>query len=219
MKKHLILVAAAAMMLASCGGALGGIGSAVLTNVLNDGQQTTQTNTSGSDVLGSVLSSVLGATGVMNMTQKSIVGTWKYSSPGCAFTSEDFLAQAGGEIVAGQVKQKLQPTFQTLGIKSSNTSVSFNENGTFAAKIAGKSWSGNYTFNEKTGEIKMQGLLLNMTCYAKQNANGIGLLFEANKLLTLLQTMTALSGNSTLSTIGDLSKNYKGLRLGFDFSK
>lgn len=225
MKKNLILIAAAAMMLASCGGTLGSIGSAVLTNVMTDGQgttgstQATQTNTSGGDLLGNVLNSVLGATGVTKMTQKSLIGTWKYNQPGCAFTSEDLLAQAGGEVVAGQVKQKLQPTFQTLGIKSSNTSVSFMENGTFSAKIAGKSWSGNYTFDEKTGEVNMKGLLLNMTCYAKQNANGIGLLFEANKLLTLLQTLTALSGNSTLSTIGDLSKNYKGLRLGFDFAK
>lgn len=225
MKKQLILVVAAAMMLISCGGTLGSIGSAVLNNVLTDGQGTaqstesTQASTSGSNILGSVLNSVLGATGVTKLTQKSLVGTWKYSQPGCAFTSEDLLAQAGGEVVAGQVKQKLQPTFQTLGIKSSNTSMSFNEDGTFSAKIAGKSWSGNYTFDETTSQVNMKGLLLNMTCYAKQNANGIGLLFEANKLLTLLQTLTALSGNSTLSTIGDLSKNYKGLRLGFDFAK
>ena len=225
MKKHLILVAAAAVMLVSCGGALGNIGSAVLNNVLTDGQgttqntQATQSNTSDGGLLGNVLNSVLGATGVTKLTQKSLIGTWKYNQPGCAFTSDDLLAQAGGEVVAGQVKQKLQPTFQTLGIKSGNTSISFKEDGTFSAKIAGKSWSGSYTFYEKTAEVNMKGLLLNMTCYAKQNANGIGLLFEANKLLTLLQTLTALSGNSTLSTIGDLSKNYKGLRLGFDYTK
>ena len=213
------------MMLVSCGGTLGSIGTAVLNNVLTDGQgttentQATQSNTSGSSVLGSVLNSVLGATGVTKLTQKSLIGTWKYNQPGCAFTSDDLLAQAGGEVVAGQVKQKLQPTFQTLGVKSSNTSISFKEDGTFSAKIAGKAWNGTYTFDEKTSEVSLKGLLLNMNCYAKQNANGIGLLFEANKLLTLLQTLTALSGNSTLSTIGDLSKNYKGLRLGFDYTK
>jgi hypothetical protein len=35
----------------------------------------------------------------------------------------------------------------------------------------------------------------------------------------VLQTVAAMSGNSTLSTIGDLSKNYDGLRLGFEFAK
>ena len=93
----------------------------------------------------------------------------------------------------------------------------FKEDGTFSAKIAGKSWSGTYTFNESTSQINMKGLLLNMNCYAKKNANGIGLLFESSKLLTLLQTMAALSGNSSLQTVGEISKSYDGLRLGFDF--
>lgn len=43
--------------------------------------------------------------------------------------------------------------------------------------------------------------------------------FEATKLLTILQSAAALSGNSTLGTIGELSKNYDGLRLGFDLRK
>jgi hypothetical protein len=31
--------------------------------------------------------------------------------------------------------------------------------------------------------------------------------------------MSALSGNSTLSTIGEVSKNYDGARLGFDMAR
>jgi hypothetical protein len=31
--------------------------------------------------------------------------------------------------------------------------------------------------------------------------------------------MTAMSGNSTAKTIGDIAGSYDGLRLGFDFSK
>ena len=41
----------------------------------------------------------------------------------------------------------------------------------------------------------------------------------ASKLLTLLQTMSAMSGNQTLQTIGTLSKSYDGLRIGFDMTK
>ena len=62
-------------------------------------------------------------------------------------------------------------------------------------------------------------MLLSFHCYAKKNSDGIGLLFEAKKLLTLLQTAAALSGNSTLNSISDLSKNYDGLRIGFDYKK
>lgn len=226
MKKNLILVAAAAMMMASCGSTLGTIGTSVLTNVLTGGQgtATTQTTTqenstqsSTGDLLGGVLNSVLGISGANALTAKTLVGSWTYSKPGCAFTSDKLLAQAGGEVIAAEIKSKLEPTFNKVGIKSSNTTIAFKEDGTFSAKIAGKGWSGNYTFDESTGQIALQGLLINLTCYAKKTANGIGLLFESNKLLTLLQTMTALSGNSSLSAIGDLMKSYNGLRLGFEF--
>jgi hypothetical protein len=44
-------------------------------------------------------------------------------------------------------------------------------------------------------------------------------LFEAKKLLQILQTVAAVSGNSTISTIGDLSKNYDGMRMGLDMSR
>jgi len=221
MKKNLILVAAAAMMVASCGtSALTTVGTAVLNDVLTGGQttqttQTTQTQTSNSGgLLGAILNSVItGGT----MTQQSLVGTWSYSQPSCAFSSDNLLAKAGGEIAANEIRAKLQPTFQKIGVKSSNTSVTFKEDGTFTAKIAGKSWSGKYTFDEKTSKVTMQGLLLNMNCYAKKNADGIALLFESSKLLTLLQAMSAISGNSTLQTIGEMAKSYDGLRMGFDF--
>lgn len=31
--------------------------------------------------------------------------------------------------------------------------------------------------------------------------------------------MSAMSGNTTLSSIGEISKNYNGVRLGFDMAK
>lgn len=31
--------------------------------------------------------------------------------------------------------------------------------------------------------------------------------------------MSAMSGNATLSSIGEISKNYNGVRLGFDMAK
>ena len=53
--------------------------------------------------MGNVLSSVLG---IDRITQKNLIGTWKYKGPGCAFTSENTLAKAGGEIAATQVKER-----------------------------------------------------------------------------------------------------------------
>ena len=96
----------------------------------------------------------------------------------------------------------------------------FYEDGTFNAKIDGKSWSGTYTFDEKTHAIDLKGrLLLSLNGFATKNTSGISILFESKKLLTIIQTLTALSGNTTLGTIGEISKNYDGIRVGFDLSK
>ena len=129
------------------------------------------------------------------------------------------MAKAGGEIVATQIEQKLSAEYAKLGFKKSNTYITFNEDGTFSGKIDGKSLSGNWTFDENTQALKLSGLLLSLNGYATRNASGISILFESKKILTLLQTVAALSGNSTLSTIGDISKNYDGVRVGFDMAK
>ena len=207
MKQKIITLATAALMLSSCG-----FGTA--SNVTNN---STQNAVTGSTV-GNILQSVLG---LDKITQKNLIGTWSYNQPGCAFTSEALLAKAGGEIAATQAREKLQPIFDKAGLNASNTQVTFKEDGTFSAKIAGKSWNGKYTYDEATNKITMSGLLLNVNCYAKRNTSGISLLFEASKLLTLLQTMTALSGGSsaTLTTINEIAKNYDGLRVGFDMKK
>lgn len=201
-------IAVVAMMAVSCdttglntAGSAGSVLGNVITGAVNGGAI-------------DAIASIIGAT---KMTQQSILGSWKYSGPGCAFTSEKLLAKAGGEVVASQIKQKLLPTYQTLGLSAGNTFVQFNADNTFSASFGGKQFSGTYTFDPASSKVVLKSLLLNITCYAKKNTTGIALLFEASKLLTILQAASALSGNSTLGTIGELSKNYDGVRLGFDF--
>ena len=179
--------------------------------------------------MGQVLSTMTNGTGVVNaissvigldkVKAQNLIATWSYSGPGCAFTSENLLAKAGGEVAAVQIEEKLLPYYKQVGISSSNTFITFNEDGTFTSKIAGTPFSGKYTFDEATQKITLKGLLLSVNCYAKKEINGISILFEAKKLLTVLQTMSAMSGNKDLQTIGDLSKNYEGVRVGFDMKR
>jgi hypothetical protein len=217
MKKTFIIcsVAFSAALFSGCGtnsNALSQIGGAVLGNVL--GANGANVNT---DALGNILGSVLGASSIP--TQQQLIGTWNYSQPGCAFTSDQLLAQAGGEIVASQIKSKLQPTYETLGIRAGNTRVTFSENSQFSLTLGGKTIQGTYTYDEKSAKVTMKATLITINCYAKRNTNGLGLLFESSKLLTVLQTLSALSGNSSVQAVGEISKSYDGLRIGFDFSK
>ena len=174
-----------------------------------------QTMTSGG-TLANAFTSVIG---LDKVTKSGMVGTWRYDSPGCAFTSENLLAKAGGEVAATKIEEEMAPYFQQVGINAQNTTVTFNEDGSFSASIAGKSFKGTWTLDESTAKVTMKGLLLTINCYAKREYSGISLLFESKKLLNVLQMMAAMSGNDTAQKIGELSKNYDGVRLGFDMKK
>nr|WP_294876237.1 DUF4923 family protein [Prevotella sp.] len=173
-------------------------------------------STAGS-IINGILDNVIGSS---TFKQADLcASTWKYNKPGCAFTSENLLAKAGGDIAANKIESELSTYYTKAGFTSSNTYFKFNTDGTFESKIHGKSWKGTYTFDEKTHAITMKGLLLSISGFATKKTSGVSLLFESKKLLTLVQTLTALSGNSTLSTIGNITKNYDGVRVGFDLAK
>lgn len=202
MKKKILTMAMAVVLLAGCGtlGNQGGILSGI----------------DGTSILGNVLGSVLG---LNKISQESLVGTWKYSGPGCAFTSDNLLAQAGGEVASQKIKSTLLNYYNSAGISSSNTYFTFGKDNTFTAKVAGKTISGNYAYDPNTGQMTIKTLLFTINAYITASSSGISLLFESQKLLTILQTIGGMSGNATLATIGELSRNYDGVRLGFDLAR
>ena len=195
----------------NAGSAVAGILGAVL------GGNSNSSSSAGSSIINGILNNVIGS-GTFSK-QELCAHTWKYSKPGCAFTSENLLAKAGGEIAANKVEEKLSEYYSKFGFSGSNTYFTFNTDGTFTSKIDGKSWQGNYTFDEKTHAIQLKGLLLSMSGYATKTTNGISLLFDQKKLLNLIKTMGALKGSSTLSAIGTIANNYDGMRVGFEMSK
>jgi hypothetical protein len=165
------------------------------------------------------INAITSVIGLDKLSAKGLIGSWRYSRPGCAFTSENLLAKAGGEMAAVKIEEKIQPYYQQVGITSDNTYIIFNEDGTFSAKILGTPLKGTYTFDEAAAKITLKTMLFSTNCYAKREYGGISVLFEANKLLTLLQTIAAFSGNQHLQAIGDISKQYDGVRIGFDMTK
>jgi hypothetical protein len=168
---------------------------------------------------GTIANAFSSVIGLDKVTAKGLIGTWNYNGPGIAFTSKNLLAKAGGEIAAVQIEEKALPYYQQVNISSDNTFISFREDGSFTSKVAGTPLSGQYTFDEATQKITLKSLFFSVNCYAKKEVGGISILFEANKLLTLLQTISAFSGNKDLQTISNLSKKYDGARVGFDMSK
>lgn len=181
----------------------------------NAGNGSNSSSNAGS-IINGILNNVIGSG---TFKQADLCHTWKYSKPGCAFTSENLLAKAGGEIAASKVENKLEGYYKKFGFNSSNTYFTFNTDGTFSAKIDGKAWNGTYTFDEKTHAIQLKGLLLSASGYATKTTNGISLLFDQKKLLNLIKALSAFKGSSTLSAVGSIANNYDGMQVGFEMIK
>ena len=196
----------------------GSVVAGVLGGLLGGGT-TTGSSSTGSSIINGILNNVIGSA---TFSQADLCAhTWKYSKPGCAFTSENLLAKAGGEIAASKIEEDLSKYYSKFGFSNSNTYFTFKTDGTFAAKIDGKSWNGTYTFDEKTHAIQLKGLLLSASGFATRTANGISLLFEQKKLLTLVKTLSKLNltGSTTMSAVSSIVDNYDGVRIGFEMTK
>lgn len=196
----------------------GSIVAGVLGGLLGGGT-TTGSSSTGSSIINGILNNVIGSA---TFSQADLCAhTWKYSKPGCAFTSENLLAKAGGEIAASKIEEDLSKYYSKFGFSKSNTYFTFKTDGTFAAKIDGKSWNGTYTFDEKTHAIQLKGLLLSASGFATRTTNGISLLFEQKKLLTLIKTLSKLNltGSTTMSAVSSIVDNYDGVRIGFEMTK
>ena len=215
MKKRNLVAASVlttSLMLSSCGitanGSDNNNGGNILSEVLG--------NMGNVGTVGNVLGSVLG---IDKPSERDIIGSWHYSEPGVAFTSKNALAKAGGEVAAAQAKAKLEESYRSVGFRRDNTQLTFNSNKTFNARLLGKTFNGTWTYDNNEQKITLKTLLFTIPVYAKRTTSGMSYLMESKKLLTILQTVSALSGNNTLQTVGDLSKNYDGIRMGFEMKK
>lgn len=213
--KKLYFTVLAALMLLGTGcttGLLGNMG-------MGSGTGNESGNGNLGNVLGGVLDGLLGLViGSVKVQESELYGNWYYTEPACAFTSEKLLAKAGGAVAAETCKDKLLPVYNSVGISAQNTQFQFTQDHQFAAKIKGIPLSGSYAYDASSGTIKLQTMLFSTNAYITRTTKGLGLTFESKNLLKVLQVAAAMSGNSTLQTVGDLSKQFDGVRLGFDIA-
>lgn len=206
-------VVCAALCMNSCGSPV--IGNATgNNNTVAAGAQT------GSTLLNYVLGNLVNKT--TSFTQANLVGTWNYKGSDCKFESENFLKQAGGEIAASTLENKLDGIFVKIGIKEGSCSFTFNEDGSYAASFGGRTLQGTYTFDEATGKLSMVGLLgltKSEATLTHSSSTNISLLYDADKLLSMVTTLSSLTGSSTIGTLTSLLSSYDGVKIGFELTK
>lgn len=223
MKKTILSVAlvATSLLFTSCFGA-GTTGTTTTTTPTSTG------STVGSDVLSagtSILGDLIGGLLSKTITEKTFVGTWTYQTPEVRFESENLLAKAGGSVMASSIEQKLDSYLSKVGITKGVTTFTFKDDKSYTIQTKGRVISsGTYTYDRNTQTLKMQGSfgLLNQECFVGMDGTNLCLLYEADKLLTVLNSAASILGqaNSTLGSVASVfGNNYNGMKVGFSLSK
>lgn len=175
-----------------------------------------------------ILSGVVSAVSdkVSTSSASSIIGTWKYTGPDCKLDSDNLLAKAGAEIATSTVEKQLTSVLKKVGFTEGATFV-FNSDSTYTSTVKGKTTKGTYSYDASSKELQLVsrlGIKFNATIsQSALSSNKMSLLFKADKLMTLAQTVSGVigktTGNSIANTATSLLKNYDGLELGLALEK
>ena len=215
MRKRIIMaVLLSTLLLRSCGTtALGTQGTGLLSGA--------NAGTTGGAVsaLGSVLTSLLG--GSSAVTASDLQGTWTYRKADCVFETQNLLLKAGGEMAATKIESQLERQLGKVGITPGACSFTFNSDGTDVATIGQYNRTGNYTLNTKSNTLTMTYLagIGRISPKVVKTGASISLLFEGDKLLSMVQKVGKLSSNSTVSSLSSLINAYDGMLVGMQLSK
>ena len=193
----------------------------VLSSCLSTGFGTTPTGNSGNNVLGNVLGAVLGQVllGGMTFDQSGLLGSWNYSAPSAAFTTQQALTKAGGSATIANMASSLASNYNNIGINRNNTSFSFLDGNKFSAKVNGIPFSGTYTYNSQNGEIALKTAAHPIKGNVTKTEKGMGLMFDAKQMANILQKEGKVSNTAAVQAISKLAKSANGARVGFELTK
>ncbi len=124
-------------------------------------------------------------------------------------------------MASAKVVSSLEPYYKKVGITADKVALTLNEDKSCVIKMNGKSYDGTYTFDSSAGTLTLSTTLLSAPkAYVTVVGSQMSLTFDASKILTLFQGISALSGSSsTLSSISTIASQYDGMKIGFQFTK
>ena len=180
---------------------------------------------SGSTALSGLKGMVEGLISKSNLSEADLVGAWQYSAPAVAFQSDNLLQKAGGAAAAGVITEKLAPYYSKAGIDK--LTAVFNNDKTFKFQIDKVTLSGtfekdttsetgDFIFNFKAGGKIPVG---KFKAHVEKVGSKLTITFDASKLITLVNTIAYVSGQSTLKSVASMLNSYDGLNCGFELSK
>lgn len=173
-------------------------------------------------LLDKVKSTAQNLTSTSSFQATDLVGNWKYVSPAVSMKGDNILANIGSAAGASTIEDKLSPYYQKIGLQKSTLDVAEDMTFTFtlgAVKLTGtieKAKDTDLTFHFKAfGKVSIGSV----SCMATKSGNTVNLTFDAQKLLSLLQTISSKTSNSSIKSINAILSNYKDLYLGMKMTR
>lgn len=220
MKKILVLLAAALLLSATEASAWN------LKDALKGMKDTASTKTPTSSI-----SALIGGLFTSDrLSVADIAGSWRYAAPAVAFKNSKVLS-ALGNAAAVSAADKLEPYYKAAGIDK--MTITINADSTFQLNVRGINLKGNVktleTSSTKADADSKANFQLAFTLfgapvlsaetYITKNAKGnISMMFDMEKLLSLLQTLSKFSSNQMVTKAADILKEHKDLCAGFELT-
>lgn len=194
-----------------------------LSDLFGGGAKSDSTSAGGG--IGDVISGIGNALGITSgkTEVKDLVGVWNYVDPAVTFKSDNLLLKAGGAAAASQVENKLAPYYKTAGLTSLKLTI--NEDSTFTFKLRVTSLSGTISRDEESGNFVFTFQALkkikigSMEAYVIKKGDQMSLTFDVSKLITIIEKVGSVSGNSTIKGVSALLNQYDGITAGFKLKR
>lgn len=172
------------------------------------------------NTIGSVLEGVLSKS---DLTVADLQGNWISTGPAVCFQGDNFLKKAGGAAAATAIENKLAPYYNKYGLNGATLTVDKEGNFELAInklKLKGTvsipkgADKGVFTFSFKAvGKISLG----NIKTYVQKTSKTMDVMFDATKLMTIIQAVAKYSNMTTAKTLSSLLSQYDGLCVGFAF--
>lgn len=148
----------------------------------------------------------------------SLVGTWVYAEPAVYATKGNLLMKLAENATANQLEKLLDNYIQKSNITPENTSITFNQNGTFVRQVVGREAQGVWLVN---GEKLILGIGNVMTADITTHQDGekLMLLIDVDKLMSAMKLLGAMKDTKTNNALIKLTKKIPGLQAGLSLVK
>ena len=156
-------------------------------------------------VVSNILGSIIGNS--IPFSKSLIEGTWNYDGFACVLESESALSNIGGTVVTSQIEDKLDGYLSKVGISKGSCKLTFFPNDSCCFSVNERELSGTYKLNaeEKIIDFSFLRDKLKMKSYLSYNVSSIDVVFDADKLLTLIKNVTSTVSDKTSLISSNLS--------------